>query len=340
MSAPVSLAGPVRDFFEQHLVSQRGLSPHTVLGYRDTLKLLVQFAVQHHRKACTDLLVEDLSAGVVSDFLDHLQRVRHNSIRTRNVRLAAIHAFFRYLATLDPRHLLQCQSVLGVPFKRYDRRVPGYLDREEIQSIFGCLDGRGWRGVRDNAMLRLLYNTGMRAHELVSVDVNHVRFHRPPLVLIHGKGHKERTCPLWKETLAAIVAHLKVRRLANSAAVPLFVNGRGDRLSRFGLRYVIAHRVARTAEHCPSLVGRRVTPHTFRHTTAMHLLQAGVDLNMIRSWLGHASIETTHGYVEVDLDMKRRTLQATEHLLAKSTARNLHPEWQNNSDVLAWLSSL
>ena len=332
------LGTPIRGFFEHHLVSERGLSGHTVLAYRDAWKLFLQFACRHLRKASTDLVLEDLSADTVRRFLDHLEHERHNGVHTRNNRLAAIHAFFRYAATIDPRHLVQSQSILAVRFKRHAARVPEYLEREEVRTIFAEIKSHTLLGQRDEALLRLLYNTGMRAQELVSLNVNHLRFGRPYYVLIHGKGQKERTCPLWRETHQALKAYLDRRSVRLDETGPLFVNGDGHRLTRFGVRYIVAHRVAEAAKVCPSLLTRKVTPHTWRHTTAMHLLQSNVDLSMIRSWLGHASIETTNTYVEIDLEMKRKTLQACEKLLPTKGKRG--PSWQRDGDVLSWLSKL
>jgi site-specific recombinase XerD len=333
-----NLAASIRGFFEQHLVSQRGLSGHTVLAYRDAMKLLLEFISRRHRKTCTNLTLEDLTADTIRRFLDHLEQVRHNSVPTRNVRLAAIHSFFQYLATVDPRHLLHCQSILAVPFKRRAHRIPEYLERSEIQSLFAQIDCQTLLGQRDDALLRLLYNTGMRAQELVDLDANQLRFSRPYSVRIYGKGRKERTCPLWKETLNAVRMYLERRSVRLTDAVPLFVNVEGNRLSRFGLRYIIAHRVVEAAKSSPTLLTRNVTPHTIRHTTAMHLLQSNVDLNMIRSWLGHASIETTNTYVEIDLEMKRKTLQSCEKLLPKKGKHG--PSWQRENDIMSWLSEL
>lgn len=338
MPKTINIASPVHGFFEQHLVSQRGLSSHTVLAYRDTMKLFLQFAVQHCGKSCTDLMVGDFTPHLVREFLNHLECNRNNSVRTRNSRLAAIHAFFRYLATRDPRFLAPCQAILAVPFKRHAQSVFEYLEQDEVFHIFRYIDLQTPQGRRDDALLRLLYNTGMRAQELVDLNVNHVRFSRPYYVRIHGKGHKERTCPIWLETVNAIKTYIEDRSVRFTESVPLFVNARGQRLSRFGLRYIIGHRVAEAAKTCPSLLTRKITPHTFRHTTAMHLLQSGVDLNMIRSWLGHASIETTHGYVEIDLEMKRKTLQSVENLLPKTGKQG--PSWKRDPNVLEWLSNL
>lgn len=328
----------IRNFFDQYLGAQRGLSGHTILAYRDTWKLLLQFAARHHRKTCVGLTLEDLKADTVRRFLDHLERERHNSVPTRNNRLAAIHAFFQYVAQTEPRYLGHCESILAIQFKRHAQRVPEYLEQPEVRRIFTQINCRTLLGQRDDALLRLLYNTGMRAQELVNLDVSHVRFSRPYHVRILGKGRKERTCPLWTETVQALKTYLAQRRVRLDEPVPLFVNAEGNRLSRFGLRHIIAHRVAEAAKVCPSLITRKVTPHTWRHTTAMHLLQSNVDLNMIRSWLGHVSIQTTNGYVEMDLEMKRKTLQSAEKLLPTPKKRGL--VWQKRPDILSWLSGL
>jgi integrase/recombinase XerD len=334
----INIASPVHGFFEQHMVSQRGLSSHTVLAYRDSMKLFLHFAVQHCGKPCTDLMVGDLSANLVRDFLHHLERNRKNSVQTRNCRLAAIHAFFRYLAIRDPRFLALCQTILAVPFKRHAQPVFEYLEQEEVLHVFRNIDLQAPLGRRDDALLRLLYNTGMRAQELVDLNVCHVRFSRPYYVRIHGKGHKERTCPLWRETVDALKTYLEERSMPFTTTEPLFVNAKRQRLTRFGLRYLIGHRVSKAARTCASLLTRKITPHTFRHTTAMHLLQSGVELNMIRSWLGHASIETTHGYVEIDLEMKRKTLRSAEKLLPKTGRQRA--SWKRDPNILEWLSNL
>ncbi|MHB1463461.1 MAG: tyrosine-type recombinase/integrase [Armatimonadota bacterium] len=332
------LGNLIRNFFDHYLVSQRGLSGHTVLAYRDTWKLFLQFVSRRLRKCCAGLAVENLTAETVRRFLEYLERDRRNTVPTRNNRLAAIHSFFHYLAEMEPRCLAQAESILSVPFKRHAQHVPEYLEHEEVLKIFSEIDCRTPLGQRDDALLRVLYNTGMRAQELVNMDVTHVRFSRPWHVRILGKGKKERTCPLWTETVRAIKTYLAARSVGFDESTPLFINRDGDRLSRFGLRHIITHRVAQAAKVCPSLFKRKVTPHTWRHTTAMHLLQSNVDLNMIRSWLGHASIETTHGYVEIDLEMKRKTLQSAEKLIPAK--RNAGLSWKKSPDILAWLSGL
>jgi integrase/recombinase XerD len=333
-----NIALPIRRFFEQHLVAERGLSQHTILSYRDTLKLLLTFATKLLRKHCEELTIEELSADLVRKFLADLEKTRRNSVRTRNARLAAIHAFFRYLATVDPRLLARSQSVLGIPFKRYVRPVLGYMQQEEVINILGQINRDARFGRRDDAILRVLYNTGARAQEIVNIDVPDIRFSRPYLVHLHGKGHKERTCPLWPETMTAIKSYLQERSTKPTDRTPLFVNRHGARLTRFGLRYIVGHRVAVAGKSNPRLLTRKIGPHTWRHTTGMHLLQSGVDLDMIRSWLGHSSIQTTHEYIEVDLEMKRKTLKSCENLLPKTDKRG--PSWQRDAGILKWLSRL
>lgn len=332
------LAKDIRDFFKQYLVAQRGVSNHTVLSYRDAMKLFVQFAAENQRKSISDLTFQDLEADTIRSFLNYLEKVRKNSVPTRNGRLAAIRSFFQYLSITDPRHLAQCRAVLAIPLKKQAHRVPDYLQQNEVQSIFAGIDCRRLSGQRDDALLRVLYNTGMRAQELVDLNIHHLRLSRPFYILIRGKGQKERNCPLWKETVDAVRGYLEKRSIPSDANVPLFVNAADQRLSRFGVRYIVARRVDMAAKVCPTLLGRKVSPHTFRHTTAMHLLQSNVDLNMIRSWLGHSSIETTNTYVEIDLEMKRKTLESCKKLIPKSARRTA--SWQRNNDVLSWLSAL
>lgn len=333
-----NIAHPIRRFFEDYLTTQRNLSPHTVLACRDSLKLFVAFAASELRKPAVELSVEDFTAVVVRAFLDHLEKGRGNCVRTRNARLAILHTFFQYLASLDPRFMEQCQAVLGVPFKRREEPVMEYLERDEVRQIFQRIDPAEASSRRDDAALRMLYNTGVRAQELVTLDINDIHFSRPYYVRIRGKGYKERTCPLWPETIKALKAYLIERRANPGDRVPLFVNAKDGRLSRFGLRYIVTRRVAAAAKSCPTLLARKVGPHTFRHTTAMHLLQSGTDLNMIRSWLGHSSIETTHRYVEIDLDMKRRTLRACERVLPSSGQKG--PSWNRDQGILTWLAGL
>jgi site-specific recombinase XerD len=333
-----NIAAPIHSFFETYLTAERGLSSHTVIAYRDAMKLFLAFGARQSKKTCVELTVEDLTAQTVRAFLEHLEKERQNGVRTRNARLAVLHAFYRYLASLEPSLMQHCHAVLGIRFKRHAEPVLEYLEQEEVMQIFRRIHLESRDARRDDALLRMLYNTGARAQEVVGLDVNSIRFSRPYLARIKGKGSKDRTCPLWLETVKALKVYLTERGIGLTESRPLFVNARGQRLSRFGLRYVVTQRVAAAAQSCPSLLTRKVGPHTFRHTTAMHLLQKGSDLNMIRSWLGHSSIETTHRYVEIDLDMKRRTLRSCERLLPVSNHKG--SGWNRDQGILNWLASL
>ncbi|MBI4626031.1 MAG: site-specific integrase [Verrucomicrobia bacterium] len=334
----VDLASAIRGFFQQHLISERGLSGNTVLSYRDAMKFFLAFACRFHRKSCTNLTLNDLNDDAVRRFLRHLAEDRHNSVKTRNDRLCAIHSFFQYLSIIDPSAMKQCQAILAVRHKSCPHRIPKFLEREEVQQVFRRLDLKIPLRLRDDALLRVLYNSGMRAQELVDLDVNHLRFTRPFSVLIHGKGRKERPCPLWRETIDAVKCYLETRKVRFTDSVPLFLNTYGNRLTRFGIRYIVSHRVADAAKFCPALLTRKVGPHTWRHSTALHLLQSNVDLTMISDWLGHASIETTQQYVDIDLKMKQQTLKSVEHLLPKT--KGAGAKWKAKKDVLAWLSTL
>jgi site-specific recombinase XerD len=332
------LASALRGFFRQHLISLRGLSGNTVLAYRDAMKLFLVFAGHLHRKDIADLTLDDLGDDVVRRFLNHLEKDRHNCVATRNDRLAAIHSFFKYLCTVDPSSLPLCQLVLSVPFKRRPHRVPKFLEREEVKCVFQQIDRRTLLGRRDDALLRVLYNSGMRAQELCDLDLSHVRFTPPYTVLIHGKGAKQRVCPLWRETIDAVRHYLEARSQPPAESGPLFLNTQGDRLTRFGIRYIVSHRIAQAAKICPTLLTRKITPHTWRHSTALHLLQSNVDLTMISDWLGHSSIQTTHQYVDIDLRMKQKTLKSVEHLIPKTAGSTA--SWKSTKDILNWLSTL
>ena len=325
----------LQDFFRKHLVDQRNLSPHTVGAYRDTLVLLLRFVAA--RISC-DVAALDLMAldqPTILAFLEDLEVTRGNGIRTRNARLAAIHSFFRYVAAEEPAAADLCRTVLGIPFKRAPQPVLTCLTREEITHLLAAPDTTGPRGRRDAALLWFLYNTGARAQEVVDVCRPALRLSSPAQVRLQGKGRKERLCPLWDETVQRLRDMLRDRHGAEERDEPLFLNAAGRPLTRFGLRYIIRQCVTKGATDCPQLATKPISPHTFRHTTALHLLQSGVDLNVVRCWLGHASIETTHGYVEIDIEMKRAALAAT----TPPEEATRQPRWRQ-PDILTWLETL
>ena len=297
----------VQDFFLNRLIAQRGASARTVESYRDAFELLFAFTAQHTGKHPSDLQLADLDAPLVLDFLDHLETKRGNGIRTRNARLAAIHSFMRYAAIRDPASLPVAQRVLAIPTKRFDRPVLGYLTRDQVAAILDAPDRRTWTGHRDAVMFATLYNTGARVSEITGLRVRDVLLDRSTAVLLHGKGRKERVIPLWKSTARDLRGWL--RRTQPGPDDPVFPNRAGAPLTRSGVRDRLDRAVATARHRCPSLEGKPVSPHTLRHTTAVHLLESGTDLAVIALWLGHASPTTTHQYLEADLAAKEAVLQ-------------------------------
>lgn len=317
----------LQDFFCQRLVAQRSASARTVASYRDAFNLLLRYAQTRTKTTATNLTLADLDAPLVAGFLDHLEKDRGNSARSRNARLAAIRSFLRYASTRDPASLPVIQRVMGIPMKRFDRPLLGYLTRDEIEAILNAPNRSTWSGHRDHVMLATFYNTGARASEIAGLRVGDVSLDRTGSIRIRGKGRKERIVPLWKSTAAALRKWLP--RTSQSVDAPVFPNRHGAPLSRSGIEERLRAAVQTAAARVPTLKARRISPHTLRHTTAMHLLQSGVDITVIALWLGHESPATTHLYIEADLAMKERALKrlaappigspryrASDHLLA------------------------
>lgn len=306
----VTFAELVQDFFTKRLVQQRNLSACTVASYRDTFKLLLRFLNDTCGKQPSQVALDDLTAPLMEAFLGHLESDRGNSIRTRNNRFAAVRSFLTYAAAQEPRCISTVQQVLAIPMKRFDRPQMEYLSQTEIDAIIASPDCATWSGRRDLAMFATLYNTGARVSELVAVTVADVCLDACAYLRLHGKGRKDRTVPLWKDT----VRQLKrwIRETEGRGSAPLFPNVSGAHLSRSGVESRLNRLVAIASTTCTSLAGRRISPHTFRHTTAMHLLQANVDITVIALWLGHEGTATTHMYVEADLRMKERALASIQ----------------------------
>lgn len=307
MSVSASVGPLIQDFFVQHLSRQRCASPQTVAAYRDAFRLLLSFLHQKTGTAPSALRLANLDAPTVLSFLDHLEQDRKNAARSRNVRLAAIRSFFRYVALREPDSLGLATSVLAIPSKRVDKRLVGYLSREEMDALLAAPDRSEWIGRRDYTLLLTLYNSGARVSEIATVQRSHVTFDTTPSIHLRGKGRKERVVPLWLKTGRALQTWF--REIGESRDSFAFPNARGGPLTRHGVAYIIGQAVQRALAQCPSLAAKRVSPHVIRHTTAMHLLQGGVEPTVIALWLGHESVETTHGYVEADLAMKERALR-------------------------------
>jgi len=326
------LARLLQAFFCQRLIQQRGASHQTVCSYRDTFRLLLRFTEQQLGKSAADLYLADIDAPLVLTFLDDLESRRHNCIRSRNTRLAAIRSFLHYAALQEPAALPGIQQVLAIPLKRFDRPVVGYLTQAEIKAILDAPDIHTWSGQRDRVLLATLYNTGARVSEIIAIRRIDLESERGQAVHLHGKGRKERVVPLWKRTSRLL--EMWVTQIGPDPQQSLFPNRFGQMLSRSGVESRLRRAVTIATAQCPSLKNKVVSPHVVRHATALHLLQAGVDLSVIALWLGHESVVTTHQYLEADLQMK-------EKALAKLQPPDMHAiRYKPSSDVLSFLDGL
>jgi site-specific recombinase XerD len=304
-----ALAPTLQAFFTDRLIGQRHASPHTIAAYRDTLRLLLDYAAKRLGQEPCRLDIAQLDAPLVAAFLDHLEQDRGNSLRTRNARLAAIHSLFRYAAHRHPEHAADIERVLAIPPKRFEQSLVNFLDPEEIDALIAAPDRLTWTGRRDHALLLLAIQTGLRVSELTGLTRADVHPHSGAHVSCHGKGRKERITPLTKTTVAVLRAWLAERN--GEPTEPLFPTRRGTRLSRDAIEQRLAKYAGIAAERCPSLREKRITPHTLRHTAAMQLLHAGVDTTVIALWLGHEQIATTQIYLHADLALKERALART-----------------------------
>lgn len=340
MSDSKALLSLVQAFFQDYLAGQRGLSSNTILAYRDALKLFLSFLVINSGKPAARLHLEDLHAERVLAFLDEVEQKRQNCIATRNLRLAALRTFFQYLIAEDTIRSGQYQKIVAIPLKRAPRAVMGYLETKEVQAILNSINRDSLSGRRDYALFSFLYNTGARVQEAVDIKIGAIRFSSPPIATLTGKGSKTRIVPLWQTTAAILLDHLRFREreIEKQPDARLFVNARGEPLTRFGIRHILRTRITAASTTCASLAGKRVSPHTFRHSTAMHLLQSGVDLTVIQRWLGHVQLATTHTYVEIDLEMKRKALAACTP--PESSGTGLQHVLDANQDVMRWLEAL
>lgn len=305
-SSTPSFASLVQGFFCQYLIQQRNASAQTVASYRDTFRLLFGYLESVRKRRLDALTLADLDAPMVSAFLDHLEKKRRNGIRTRNARFATIRSFLRYAAALDPASLPIIQRVLAMPMKRFSRPMLGYLSRDEITAILDAPNAETWSGQRDRVLFSLLYNTGARVSEALALRRADVSLGSSRHVQITGKGRKQRMVPLWKGT----ARHMRewMTRIKQDPQASVFPNRDGRPLSRSGVEKRLGEAVTIAAKRCPTLRGKRVSPHILRHTTAMHLLQSGVDITVVAMWLGHEGLQTTHQYVEANMAMKDAAL--------------------------------
>jgi len=334
--SPNILACALRDFFGEYLPSLRGLSPHTILSYRDALILWLRFLASDKNIRLTKLDLPDIQPKDVIAFLHHLEQDRHNCAATRNIRLAAIHAFFRYVGERFPEQLNQAQQMLAIPFKRTSVAVIDYFDYEEIKVILERINRSTTKGRRDYALLSMMFNTGARVQEIIDLQVADIQFIRPYQVRLLGKGRKTRICPLWPQTTQVLRDYVRHDRgLDLHDHHPLFINHRGTALTRFGVRYILNKCCEAANAVLPTLVAKSLHPHSMRHSTAVHLLKSGVDLATISHWLGHASLNTTNRYATIDLEMKRKAIE-----LIESPSDVKAGAWKTDETILGWLESL
>lgn len=329
----VNLIGPwIRRFLIEHLIGERNLASNTQHSYRDTMLLLMPFLADRVGKPVDQLTIDHISAEGVRLFLNDLEKRRTCCISTRNQRLAAIHAFARFVAEHSPEHIAWCGEIRSIPFKRTAKPLMPYLDKAEMDALLASPDRQTAQGQRDHALLLFLYNSGARAQEAARLTVADLDLTSPASVRLLGKGNKERRCPLWPATvneLAALVAH-------RGFAERVFLNRRHQPITRYGIHTLVERHTLKASAQMPSLKTKRVSPHTIRHGTAMHLLRAGVDINTIRAWLGHVSIDTTNVYAEMDLEMKAKALAHCEVAEAKNPRR----PWRQDPNLMAFLRAL
>jgi integrase/recombinase XerD len=306
---PNALARTLVKFFQEYLPTLRGMSTHTIHSYRDSLVLYLRFASARVRRGIEALDLEHLTGAQVEGFLADLERTRGNSISTRNVRLAALHTFARFAAAEAPEHLVEFQRILAIPFKRGSQRRPlEYLDQREVEALLATPGRPGPSHERDQALFALMFNTGARVQEALDLKVRDVRLAAPFQVRLRGKGNKIRICPIWAHTAKRLRRLIDRSPWTSDPDSPIFVNLHGAKLTRFGVRYLLKKRLAECTEQISTLKDKRIHPHSLRHTTAVHLLKAGVDFATISQWLGHASLNTTMTYARADIDLKRQAL--------------------------------
>lgn len=332
MTAPLPLAGLLQRFFTDRLIRQQHASPHTIASYRDAFRLLLRFAQERLGKAPATLALDDLDATFVGAFLDYVEQHRRNTPRTRNVRLAAIHAFCRYVAISEPAHLDRCRQILAIPVKRHERRPIAYLTRPEIEALLAAPDVVTWIGRRDRVLLLLAIQTGLRVSELIHLRCGDIVLGTGAHLRCEGKGRKQRCTPLQREMVGLLTAWVRERQA--QASDPLFPTARGPALSRDAVERLVARHVTTAQSRCPSLKRKHVSPHVLRHTAAMELLGHGVDRAVIALWLGHESVETTQMYLHADMRLK-------EQALARTTPADVKPgRYRPPDQLLAFLERL
>ncbi len=335
---PTDFSACLSAFLTQHLPAQRNVSPNTIKAYRDAFVLLLRFLRDEKGLKVERVHLDDVTVELVRDFLAYLETERNVTVRTRNHRLTALHSFFRWLQTESPERVFQCQQILALPPKRCRGRRVEYLTTAQMKAILEQPGFNGRAGRRDAVLLSLLYDTGARVQEVCDLRVRSVRLESPALIRLVGKGEKERVVPLMESTAKLLSGYMQGSGMCGTPDRrddPLFCNERGKCLTRFGVSYILAKYV-RTARETGTTLPDRISPHMLRHTKAMHMLQSGIPVVIIRDFLGHADINTTEVYARADLEMKRKAL---EHL-PNVTPQTAPTSWRQDADLLEWLRTL
>jgi site-specific recombinase XerD len=335
-----SLGPTLYSFFEDYLKLQKGLSQASIKSYRDVLLLFLHFVsdMTHHR--ISRLTLTDLTSERVIHFLKYLEEQRGNRISTRNQRLAAVHTFFEYVAGRVPELLIEAERVAAIPIKRTPPPETHFLERDDIQAIFTSLPTGGRSALRNRTLLLFMYNTGARVQEVAELRVENLEFGPPARVRLHGKGDKWRVCPIWAETASLLKMLLVERATAETPQRPVFVSSQGTALTRFGIYKIIRRLTQSLAKKKTDGKVMSISPHVLRHTTAVHLLEAGVEVNVIRSWLGHVSLDTTNRYAEINIRAKEKALELCEPPLPSSVGHPRKPVWRDDETLLKWLEEL
>lgn len=329
----------VHSYFVDYLSLQKGLQATSIRSYRDVIKLLLCFVADRLRRKVSRLTPDDFTVELIQEFLNHLEQQRGNHIRTRNHRLAVLHSFFDYLARRAPETLAVCQQVAAIPMKRAPSAETHYLQCEQVTELFRRLPTAGRHALRDRTLLLFLYNTGARAREVAELRADQLDLSDPSRVRLHGKGDKWRTCPLWADT-ANHLQQLLQAQASPDGNRPVFLSDRVAALTRFGIYKIVRRHCQVLEDDMWPLRNAHISPHTFRHTAAVHLLESGVEVNVIRGWLGHAKLDTTNRYAEITLRSKEAALRACEPADAEQSGARPRAVWKDDAQLLKWLDSL
>ncbi len=334
---PNMLASLLQNFFGNHLPILRGMSPHTIQSYRDSLVLLLRFLALYKKCPVSSLDLKDLGHHEIKAFLTYLEIDRKNSASTRNIRLSAIHSFFRFVAAQHPDQLEHAQRILGIPFKKTGSRVIDYLEYEEIQDILSSIDPNTPKGRRDYVLLATMFNTGARVQEILNLKACDLQLTKPFQLQLMGKGRKQRCCPIWPQTAQLLRRLCMELNIDLTSEVRIFQNCRGTPLSRFGVRYILNECLKHAQTSADTLCSKRLHPHSIRHSTAVALLKSGVDLTTISQWLGHSDLKTTNRYATIDLEMKRKAIESIQPVKSQKTSTQ---PWRHDNTIIGWLESL